>query len=241
MPKFTSPIARELAVWNLDRSVAFYQEVLGFVVSRGEEVAVALRGPVQIQLCPVLDPPPSSIVFLETADLVSAQTELRQRGAVTSEVVEVNWIKQRVFEIRDPDGHALWFGQSYHKEPDSPSRRMGQPPGIRLALPELPFDDVAAAVGHYQQVFGFQINYQQADLAVMYRDAITILLIARTEKHRGIGSFEAYVEDADALYAELQGKGARLDGPPVSQPWGLRLFQAFDLEGNRITFAQTFE
>jgi uncharacterized glyoxalase superfamily protein PhnB len=67
------------------------------------------------------------------------------------------------------------------------------------------------------------------------------LLIARTEQHRGIGSFSAYVADADALYGELLAKGAHVLGPPVSHPWGLRDFRVIDLEGNRITFAQTFE
>jgi hypothetical protein len=45
----------------------------------------------------------------------------------------------------------------------------------------------------------------------------------------------------DALYKELQAKNARTLGPPVSYPWGLRNFQILDLEGNRITFSQTFE
>ena len=44
----------------------------------------------------------------------------------------------------------------------------------------------------------------------MDRDAVTILLIARTEQHKGIGSFEAYVEDADVLYKELLATGARI-------------------------------
>jgi uncharacterized glyoxalase superfamily protein PhnB len=109
------------------------------------------------------------------------------------------------------------------------------------ALPELPVDDVAAAVTYYRDVLGFQINYQQDDLGVMDRDAITILLIARTESHKGIGSFEAYVSNADALYEELLAKGAKIVGRPVSHPWGLRDFRVIDLEGNRITFAQTFE
>ena len=30
-----------------------------------------------------------------------------------------NWIKYRMFEVRDPDGHVLWFGQSF-QERDSP-------------------------------------------------------------------------------------------------------------------------
>jgi len=75
----------------------------------------------------------------------------------------------------------------------------------------------------------------------MDRDAITILLIARTADHKGIGSCEFYVSDADALYAEFTGKGAYTLGPPVSRPWGLRDFRVIDPEGNRLTFAQTFE
>jgi uncharacterized glyoxalase superfamily protein PhnB len=90
-------------------------------------------------------------------------------------------------------------------------------------------------------VLGFKINYAQDDLGVMDRDRITVLLIARTPRHTGIGSFSVYVENADKLYAELQAKGANLQGEPVSRPWGLRDFRVLDLEGNRITFAQAFE
>jgi uncharacterized glyoxalase superfamily protein PhnB len=148
----------------------------------------------------------------------------------------VNWIKMQMFQIRDPDGHTLWFGQSYDN-PHSPKPA----PMLQHTLPELPFDDVPAAVAYYRDVLGFRINYQQHDLGVMERDAITILLIARTEQHTGIGSFSVYVENADTLYAELASKGANLQGEPVSRPWGLRDFRVLDLEGNRITFAQPFE
>lgn len=75
----------------------------------------------------------------------------------------------------------------------------------------------------------------------MDRDAITVLLIARTPEHTGIGSSEVYVSNADALYEELLAKGAKTQGPPVSRPWDLRDFRVIDLEGNRITFAQAFE
>src|SRR5262249_16713924 len=154
--------------------------------------------------------------------------------------------KMQMFEIRDPDGNTLWFGQSYDK-PTGPTLA----PLLLQALPELPFNDVAAAVAYYCDVFGFRINYQQHDLGVMYRDRVTVLLIARTPvavsfmthtpRHNGIGSFEVYVENADTLYAELSAKGANLQGEPVSHPWGLRDFRVLDIEGNRITFAQPFE
>jgi uncharacterized glyoxalase superfamily protein PhnB len=112
---------------------------------------------------------------------------------------------------------------------------------MQKALPELPFDDVTAAVAYYRDVLGFRINYQQHDLGVMDRDNITLLLIARTERHTGIGSAYIYIEDADALYAELRAKGANIQGEPVSYPWGLRDFGVLDLERNRIRFGQTFE
>jgi uncharacterized glyoxalase superfamily protein PhnB len=76
---------------------------------------------------------------------------------------------------------------------------------------------------------------------VLDRDDVTVLLIARTEKHTGIGATYVYVRDADALHAELVAKGANLQGEPVSRPWGLRDFRVLDLEGNELTFGQPFE
>jgi uncharacterized glyoxalase superfamily protein PhnB len=94
---------------------------------------------------------------------------------------------------------------------------------------------------HYRDVLGFHVNYEQADLAVMNRDAVRLLLVARTERYTGIGSAYVYVHDTDALYAELRRKGANVQGEPISQPWGLREFRVLDLEGNQITFGQPFE
>jgi predicted enzyme related to lactoylglutathione lyase len=108
-------------------------------------------------------------------------------------------------------------------------------------MPELPLDDVPAGIAHYRDVLGFQINYQQADIGVLDRDKVRLLLIARTERHKGIGSAYVYVKDADALYAELHAKGANVQGEPISRPWGLREFRILDPEGNQITFGQPFE
>ena len=90
-------------------------------------------------------------------------------------------------------------------------------------------------------MLGFKVNYAQHDLGVMDRDDVTILLIARTARHTGIGSCYVYVRDADILHAELLAKGANVQGEPVSHPWGLRDFHVLDLDGNVIRFGQTFE
>ena len=233
-----SPAVRFLHIVDLERSVAFYKDVLGFHVTMREDGADAILGPTQLRLGCTGH---SSIVFLQVGNVGALHTALMERGASPSQIEKVNWIKMLMFEVRDPDANILWFGQSYHKHPENPSRGKGQPSGMQQALPELPVGNVTAAVEYYRDVLGFKINYQQDDIGVMDRDAITILLIKRTKPNEGIGSFGVYVEDADALYNELLAKGAQIDGRPVSHLWGLRDFRVFDLDGNRITLAQRFE
>jgi len=235
-PTIVAPVMRFIDVADAARSSGFYRDVLGFEVRDQSGIVEAVCGPARIQFVNQDQPRRSTIVFFETGDVDAMHAAIRARGGTPSEPEKVNWIKMRMFEIRDPDGHALWFGQSYDK-PDAHTPS----PMMRKALPELPFNDVAAAVAYYRDVLGFRINYQQDDLGVMDRDEITMLLIARTERHTGIGSAYVYIENADALYAELKAKGANVQGEPVSYPWGLRDFEVLDLERNQIRFGQPFE
>jgi len=241
-PKIVAPVSRFLSVADVDRSTAFYTDVLGF---HAREHAVE-SGPARIEFVTAESardstgqprPRGAAILFFETSDVAGLHDAAMARGGKPSELEKVNWIKMRVFQIHDPDGHTLWFGQSF-QEPEQGKDPLRQ---LHQMLPELPLSDVAAGVAYYQQVLGFRINYVQHDLGVMDRDDVTIVLIARTDKHTGIGSCEAYVRDADALYAELAARGANVQGEPVSHPWGLRDFRVLDFEGNRITFAQPFE
>jgi len=243
MTMITAPASRQLAVADQARSITFYRDVLGFEV-RGERELVS--GPARVELV-VADraydstlqsrPRGSASLFFETDDVAAMRAAIASRGAAPSEIEKVNWIKMRMFEVRDPDGHVVWFGQSF-QEPDQPREALRQ---LRQFLPELPVTSVRAAVAYYQSVLGFQVNYAQDDFAVMFRDDGTLCLIPRTEQRPGIGSCYAYIRDADALHAELVARGANVLGEPVSRPWGLRDFQVLDFEGNRLTFGQTFE
>jgi catechol 2,3-dioxygenase-like lactoylglutathione lyase family enzyme len=244
-PAIVAPVARSTGIADRDRSVRFYRDVLGFEIHDAADTLEAVSGPARIQLCSEdytpndwTEPrrPGSAVIFFETDDVAAMHAAIRAHGGLPSEVEKVNWIKMRMFQIRDPDGHTLWFGQSY----DKPHKARLSPMMLK-ALPELPFTDVAAAVAYYRDVLGFHVNYQQHDLGVMDRDAITMVLIARTDRQKGIGSAYVYIEDADALHTELREKGAHIQGEPVSHPWGLRDFGVVDLEGNRITFGQPFE
>jgi catechol 2,3-dioxygenase-like lactoylglutathione lyase family enzyme len=246
-----SPVSRLLGVSDLARSTAFYRDVLGFETRPAPQqagqlpAAEAVCGPARLQMC-VEDyafdsmgqrrPRGAAVLCFETDDVAAMRAAVEQRGGQPSELETFNWIKMRVFQVHDPDGHTLWFGQSF-QEPDAPKDPGRQ---LRQMLPELPLTDVAAGVAYYQKVLGFHINYQQQDLGVMDRDYVTLLLIQRGDR-AGIGSCGAYVRDADALYAELKARGANLQGEPMSRPWGLRDFRVLDLEGNRLTFCQPFE
>lgn len=247
-----APLSRHLSVANLARSLAFYRDILGFTVrppERGDGLpaaAEAVSGPARIQLdtgdvahdsTGERRPRGAAILFLETDDVAALHDAVAARGGARSEIEKVNWIKMQVFQVRDPDGHTLWFAQSFQQ----PERAKDPSRQLQRMLPELPLTDVPAGVEYYQRVLGFHVNYAQHDLGVMDRDDFTILLITRSDRHTGIGSCQAYVRDADALYAELVAHGADVQGEPVSHPWGLRDFRVLDLEGNRLTFAQPFE
>jgi predicted enzyme related to lactoylglutathione lyase len=228
--RIVAPVSRRIAVADLSRSAAFYRDVLGFEV-HGAEVT---RGPALLHL----DAGGSgqSMVFFETDDVAAMQAAVRALGVQTSELARVNWIKMEMFEVRDPDGNTVWFGQSYDR-PDTSAPA----PVFRKALPRLPLGDLAAGIAHYRDVLGFQVNYADNQIGVMDRDKVTVLLIQRTERNSGAGEAYFYIDDADRLCAELRGKGADVQGDPVSFPWGLREFSVRDLEGNELYFGQTFE
>jgi uncharacterized glyoxalase superfamily protein PhnB len=240
-PKIVAPVSRHLLVADAVRSVAFYCDVLGFEAREVRETygapadAEVVSGPARLQFG-IHREPARRILFFQTEDVVAMRAAIGARGGEPSELERVNWIKMEMFEVRDPDGHTLWFGQSF----DHPHSASPQPKLVK-ALPELPLDDVARGIAYYRDVLGFHINYAQHDLGVMDRDSVTVLLIARTERPKGIGSCYVYIRDADALYAELVAAGANVLDQPVSRPWGLRQFHVVDLEGNQITFGQTFE
>lgn len=247
-PRITAPVSRVLGTRDLARAVAFWREVLGFAVhsSATESGAVELvSGAARISLgasdwspdgAGGAQPPGTAIVFFETSDVAGMREAVAARGGAPSPIEKANGIKMQLFQVRDPDGHTLWFGQSYQVE--TPARPQAM---VYKGMPELPFDDVPSAVRHYREVLGFTVNYEQPDIGVMDRDRARVLLIARTPAHRGIGSAFFYIRDADELYAELLERGADIEDEPVSRPWGIREFVVRDAEGNRLTFGQTFE
>lgn len=196
-PAIVAPVSRQLSVADVDRAIAFYRDILGFAVRRvthGDNmpaVAEAVSGPAKIQFTTeerAIDstltqrPRGSAIIFFETNDVAAMRDAVLARGGTPSELEKANWIKMEVFEIRDPDGHTLWFAQSF-QQPDAARPE----PMLEKALPELPHSNVKAGIAHYLDVLGFRINYAQDDFGVLFRDDVNCLdhsEIRSAQRHR---------------------------------------------------------
>ncbi len=114
---------------------------------------------------------------------------------------------------------------------------------------------VRAAAEYYRDALGFTLDPEHgvfqpsADepdgvYAIVERAGISIhLQIRRGERaERERARFErdvyVYVDDLDALHADLRRRGARIIGSPTIAPYGIRELVVEDLDGHRLTFGQ---
>jgi predicted enzyme related to lactoylglutathione lyase len=233
-PTIKAPVSRSIPAPDVASSSAFYRDVLGFEIRHAGGGVEAVNGPALLHFDATQSRP--AVLFFETSDVEAMLSAIRARGGEASEIEKVNWIKMKMFQMHDPAGNTLWFGQSYDKphaeKPD---------PMFEKALPRLPVSDLAGAIAHYRDVLGFRINYADDNIGVMDRDRVTVLLMPRREVYKGVGSSYFYIENADRLCAEYRAAGADVQGDPVSFPWGLREFAVKDIDGNELFFGQTFE
>ena len=106
-----------IPVTDLDRSVAFYQEVLGFRLAwrtSDDSLAALASGPAEMLLLVPWTgdtPPPaqSAYVYVEDPDALCA--EYQQAGADITDPVAARPNGMRDFVVRDPDGHRFTLGR----------------------------------------------------------------------------------------------------------------------------------
>jgi predicted enzyme related to lactoylglutathione lyase len=116
--QIVNPVMRYLPVGDVGLSVSFYRDVLGFEIRSDEEngATEAWLGPVRIRFgkegygpadWSTPKPPGSAILFLQSAEVEALHAAIVARGGNPGLIERVNWIKMRMFEIRDPDGNVL--------------------------------------------------------------------------------------------------------------------------------------
>ena len=109
--------------------------------------------------------------------------------------------------------------------------------------------DLDRAVAFYRDALGFncEVHGEPPDFAVATRDAAVILLAFTADRDRLVPNWQvvekavdAYirVDDADAIYEEVQARGARIDYTIYDAPHGFREFGVQDPDGHDIAFGQ---
>lgn len=120
---------------------------------------------------------------------------------------------------------------------------------ITASAPILLVRDVVAAANYFRDCVGFQYKEfygHPPDFCICNRDGFYLMLAAADpEKLTPFWKirdkmWNAYfwVDDADALYAEMKASGASMDYGPCTQPYGVREFGIQDLDGHDIGFGQ---
>jgi uncharacterized glyoxalase superfamily protein PhnB len=116
-----------------------------------------------------------------------------------------------------------------------------------LVLPVLGYVDPDAALPWLCRVFGFSEASRMtrrdgriaiADVRTSTGGHLMINGIQGPSEVARPDSVTVIVPDADAQFEHVRREGARIAQEPTDQPWGLRDFEAVDLEGRRWNFSQ---
>src|SRR4051812_1685621 len=94
-------------------------------------------------------------------------------------------------------------------------------------------NDVAAAVAHYRDVLGFSVAFTYGEFyAGVERDDVIIHLQSaqRTKRLPGHGAIYIFTKGVDAIYERIRARGGNTPKPAQDYPYGMRDFDAFDLD-----------
>ena len=115
-------------------------------------------------------------------------------------------------------------------------------------------EDVLEAKAFYQEVFGVPVVFEDDASAALKFDNLIVNLLRSTEAaglvepgvvaDRDSGSrfqLSIWVEDVDAVCADLERRGVKILVGPVDRPWGMRVATFTDPAGHSWEVAQGLE
>jgi len=105
--------------------------------------------------------------------------------------------------------------------------------------------DLAVSVAYFIDKLGFERDFGVPGWEFLSFGNLQVILCVFPDEMpaRDLGqhAFAVYarVRDVDALYADLEARGADFaDGPPYTEPWGVRQFVVVTPDGHKIGYAQ---
>ena len=114
---------------------------------------------------------------------------------------------------------------------------------LTRVAPELPVNDVAEALQHYESKLGFEVvmTMPAGNYAIVERDDVALHLYQNETGTHLPGSIHIFATDLDALFVELQTREANVTEGIVRRPWGNRDFRIVDSSGNVIKFTEPLQ
>jgi catechol 2,3-dioxygenase-like lactoylglutathione lyase family enzyme len=113
--------------------------------------------------------------------------------------------------------------------------------------------DVVAAANYYRDKLGFHYDRlwgEPPDFVILDRDGYSVMLSKVDDPAKVIPHWKVvnqmwnlyfWVDDVDAIYAEMQASGAIIDYTLGVKPYGVKEFGVQDLDGHDIAFGQNIE
>lgn len=123
-------------------------------------------------------------------------------------------------------------------------------PRLTSSAPVLLVRDVVAAANHYRDALGFTYERfwgEPPDFVILKRDHLHLMLsqapagtviTPHWQINHNMWNVYFWVDDVDALYAEFQKRGAKIDYGLGNKPYDVREFGVQDLDGYDIAFGQ---
>ena len=121
---------------------------------------------------------------------------------------------------------------------------------LTSSAPVLLVRDVLAAANYYRDALGFTYDRfwgEPPNFVILRRDSLCVMLNLAPHGHDivphwkvnpGIWNVYFWVDDVDTLFAELKGRGAKIDYGLENKPYDVREFGVQDLDGYDIGFGQ---
>jgi catechol 2,3-dioxygenase-like lactoylglutathione lyase family enzyme len=123
----------------------------------------------------------------------------------------------------------------------------------RIDLAVLFVTDLDRAKAFYRDTLGMQVTFEDQASAFFELEGASLLLLSIAGAHDLLSSdavaaprpagatsqLVAFVEDVDAIYAELVAKGVTFVREPIDRAWGMRTAHFKDPDGNIWEIAQS--
>lgn len=121
---------------------------------------------------------------------------------------------------------------------------------ITASAPVLLVKDVIKSAAYFRDKVGFtdqRLYGHPVNFAIIRRDGIALMLAQLPPDKTDVPHWQVveklwnvyfWVDDADAIYAEMQASGAIIDYTLYDTPWGVREFGIQDLDDHDIAFGQ---